>query len=252
MTAPSSRRDFLGSVLAGATLLPLASLAATPVTAEGARLRVLCIGAHPDDPETGCGGTLAKLAAAGHAVTILYLTRGEAGIRGKSHVETAAIRTAEAEAACAQLKAKARFFGQVDAGTRVDNDTLPAMAAIFADERPDLIFAHWPIDSHRDHQIASLLTTQAWMKSDRRAPLYFFEVCAGRQTMVFKPTDYVDITAVQEQKRRAVFCHASQNPAHIYSDDAHATMEDFRGREIGAKAGEAFVRLSGSGHTSIA
>ena len=39
-------------------------------------LNVLAIGAHPDDPETGCGGTLAKLASQGHNVSILYLTRG--------------------------------------------------------------------------------------------------------------------------------------------------------------------------------
>ena len=43
-------------------------------------LSVVCVGAHPDDPESGCGGTLAMYAARGHRVTVIYLTRGEAGI----------------------------------------------------------------------------------------------------------------------------------------------------------------------------
>ena len=43
--------------------------------------------------------------------------------------------------------------------------------------------------------------------------LYFGEVCTGEQTMDFHPTDYVDITDVQEIKRKAVYCHTSQDPA---------------------------------------
>ena len=52
-------------------------------------LRVVCVGGHPDDPESGCGGTLSRYAAQGHSVTVIYLTRGEAGIPGKSHDEAA-------------------------------------------------------------------------------------------------------------------------------------------------------------------
>lgn len=250
MPSHPSRREFLTSSAAALSLLPLASLAETSTTAAN-QLRVLCIGAHPDDPETGCGGTLAKLAVAGHAVSVLYLTRGEAGIPGKTHGEAAAIRSAEAEAACRILGARPFFFGQIDGSTEINDHALQAISERLAHEQPDLIFTHWPIDSHRDHQVASLLATHGWMKSDRRAVVYYFEVCAGQQTMVFKPTDYVDITAVQAQKRQAVFCHESQQPAQIYGEGAHDAMEDFRGREIGVKAGEAFIRLAGSGHTSI-
>jgi LmbE family N-acetylglucosaminyl deacetylase len=63
-------------------------------------LSVICVGAHPDDPEESSFGTLARYAEAGHRVTVIYLTRGERGIRDKSLEEAAAIRTAEAEAAC--------------------------------------------------------------------------------------------------------------------------------------------------------
>jgi LmbE family N-acetylglucosaminyl deacetylase len=79
------------------------------------RLNVLVAGGHPDDPESGCGGTMARYAGAGHDVVALYLTRGEAGIAGKTHAESATIRTAEPERACAILGAKARF-GRHDRG----------------------------------------------------------------------------------------------------------------------------------------
>src|SRR5262249_50907594 len=64
------------------------------------KLNVVCVGGHPDDPETGCGATLARYSARGHNVTIIYLTRGEAGIKGKTHEEAARIRTEEASKAC--------------------------------------------------------------------------------------------------------------------------------------------------------
>ena len=45
---------------------------------------IVCVGGHPDDPESGCGGTLSLYAKAGNKVSIVYLTKGEAGIPGKS------------------------------------------------------------------------------------------------------------------------------------------------------------------------
>src|SRR2546430_9976432 len=72
--ADLSRRSFVersAAVAAGA----LPSLG--PAMPDSAPLKVVCVGGHPDDPESGCGGTLARYAARGHAVTIVYLTRGE-------------------------------------------------------------------------------------------------------------------------------------------------------------------------------
>lgn len=100
-----SRRQLLvgtGLIAAGGLAT---SVEAQTQSTEKNRLKVLVAGAHPDDPESGCGGTIARYADEGHTVTILYLTRGEAGIRGKSHDEAAAIRTAEAKKACEILKA---------------------------------------------------------------------------------------------------------------------------------------------------
>lgn len=245
MEKPSTnRRDFVKT--AGLGFLTLPNLLQAGPASLTAKKKVVCFGGHPDDPESGCGGTLAKLAAMGHDVTIIYLTTGEAGIEGKNHNEAAAIRKQEAINACTVLKAKPVFAGQIDGDTIMDNVWLGKVQKMIADEKPDMVFTHWPIDTHKDHQVASLLMIQTWVRQEHKYPLYFFEVCTGEQTMGFRPTDYVDITETQEQKRKSVYCHVSQDPPGIYGC-GHASMEDFRGRELGVKAAEAFVFMTGKG-----
>jgi LmbE family N-acetylglucosaminyl deacetylase len=207
------------------------------------KLNVVCVGGHPDDPESGCGGTLARYAALGHAVTIIYLTRGEAGIAGESHERAAAIRSAECEAACKILGAKPLFAGQIDGNTVVDARSAESFARLLSGERPDIVFTQWPIDTHPDHVAAGTLTFRAWAGGGRRFELYYYEVNLGAQTMGFHPTDYVDITSVREKKKTALFAHKSQNGEEIYRQH-HEVMENFRGRESGNAAAEAFVRLA--------
>ncbi len=148
-------------------------------------LKIVCVGGHPGDPEAGPGGTLARFAAAGHRVSNLYFNRGEAGVDGKTSSEAAEIRTAEATAACTILGAKPIFFGQIDGAGVVNNDWVARMEELLASEKPDIVFTHWPIDSHKDHQCASLLTIQAWMRAKVKFDLYFFEVGSGVETMTF-------------------------------------------------------------------
>ncbi|MBG9375609.1 PIG-L family deacetylase [Panacibacter sp. DH6] len=241
----NSRRKFLHQSTATLGLLTLPALLQAQVTSKKDRKKIVCVGAHPDDPESGCGGTLAKFAALGHAVTIIYLTTGEAGIEGATHAAAAAIRKQEAVNACTILNAKPVFAGQTDGDSIVNNEWLQKLQQLIITEAPDMVFTHWPVDSHKDHQCAALLTIQVWMRATQKFPLYFFEVCTGEQTMIFHPTDYVDITGTQEQKRKALYCHVSQDPPGIYAC-GHAAMEDFRGRELGVKAAEAFVRMNGS------
>jgi LmbE family N-acetylglucosaminyl deacetylase len=213
-------------------------------------LSVVCVGGHPDDPESGCGGTLARYSAAGHTVAIVYLTRGEAGVKGKSHEEAAAIRTAECRASCKILGAKPIFAGQVDGATVVDSKSAASLAQIIGAERPDVVLTQWPIDTHFDHQAASMLTYRAWLAGGRRFELFYYEVDLGAQTMGFHPTDFVDITPVREKKKSALFAHKSQDGEGIYKQH-HEVMEAFRGREGGSAAAEAFVRLSRAGATGL-
>ena len=142
-------------------------------------LRVVCVGGHPDDPESGCGGTLARYAALGHAVTVIYLTRGEAGIPGKSHDEAATIRSAECVAACKILGAQPVFAGEIDGATVVDAKAADSFGRLLSAERPDVVFTQWPIDTHLDHQAASTLTFRAWLDGGRAFELYYYEVNLG-------------------------------------------------------------------------
>jgi LmbE family N-acetylglucosaminyl deacetylase len=246
MTDDSTRRTFLAQSLTLPALLGLDYQSGpTPDAAAQIRpgsLKVVCVGGHPDDPESGCGGTLAMYAAQGHRVTIVYLTRGERGIPGKSESEAAAIRTAEAETACGILGAKPVFAGQIDGATELTKARVDTMVTLLAAEAPDVVFTHWPIDTHLDHQIASLLTIRAFVAGGRSFPLYFFEVNSGSQTMGFTPDSYVDITAVREKKKSALFAHKSQHGEDIYRDH-HEVMENFRGRQVRTAAAEAFVQL---------
>jgi len=239
----NNRRQFVKDAATGLGLLTLPGLLQAKQANGLEKKKVVCVGAHPDDPESGCGGTLAKLANEGHDVTVIYLTTGEAGITGKTHNEAAAIRKQEAINACKILNAKPIFAGQVDGDTVVNNDWVIRMQKLIVEEKPAIVFTHWPLDSHKDHQVASLLTIQVWLRIQQPFPVYFFEVCTGEQSLAFHPTDYIDISAVQEQKRKAVFCHLSQDPPGIY-ECGHSAMEAFRGKELNVKAGEAFVRLA--------
>ena len=237
MTTPT-RRDVL---IGGALALPLVAAAQAPGESPAPKaLKVVVVGGHPDDPESGAGGTMARLADSGHEVVALYLTRGEAGIRGKSHDEAAAIRTAECEKACQILKARPAFGGQVDGATEIGLARYDAFAKILLAEKPDVVFTQWPVDTHRDHRAASLLAYDAWLKSGRsKFALYYFEVMTGSQTQLFRPTHYVDITATEARKRAACFAHESQKPEGFY--EAHDLMNRFRGREHGCKVAEGFA-----------
>ncbi len=127
---------------AGALYLPFSSTFQNGKPAQ--KKKIVCVGGHPDDPESGCGGTLAKYAAAGNEVTIIYLTTGEAGIKGKTHNEAAAIRKQEAIQACNILKAKPVFAGQTDGDTILNNEWVDKLHHLIEAEKPSLVFTHWP------------------------------------------------------------------------------------------------------------
>lgn len=220
-----------------------ASLLAYPLLSfESQRsLQVVVTGAHPDDPETGCGGLIALLTSLGHRVTLAYLTKGEAGIQDSSKNNSAKIRTEEAKNACKILGATPLFLGQVDGETYVDKKSYESVFEVLNSLKPDLLLTHWPIDSHRDHRACSLLTYNAWLWMQNKPDFYFYEVMSGSQTQNFDPTDFVDISSVKKIKHQACFAHKSQDIERYYQGD-HGKMEKFRGLEGGFELAEAFVR----------
>src|SRR5947208_14183054 len=218
-----TRRSFVkrSFALAAPTVLAANAIPLTAAEAESGaarKLKVVCVGGHPDDPESGCAGTLMRYAELGHSVTIIYLTRGERGISGKSLDEAARIRSAECEAACKIMGAKPVFFGQIDGATELNKAHVDTMTKLLSAESPDVVFTHWPIDTHMDHQVASFLTIRAWMALRPHPQLYFFEVNSGSQSQGFMPNMYVDISPVLEKKKSALFAHVSQDCQGIWRD----------------------------------
>lgn len=253
-----SRRDFLKTTLAGAGTMTLPELLNSNPVSHQQRKKVVVVGGHPDDPECGVGGTVVRLVRAGHDVTLMYFTNGDEGIEGKSHNEAAAIRRKECLESCKILGAKPLFVNQVDGESVVSNPEMARFQQLLWAEAPDIVFAHWPVDSHKDHQLSSVLTFQSWMEAPKLFTLYFYEVCFGYQSFLFNPTDYVDITETLAIKKKALACHRSQG---IIADDGDYTQmmkdcgqpstEDFRGRSIGVQAAEAFIRMIGRGMGSM-
>ena len=210
-----------------------------------AQLKILVFGAHPDDPETGCGGTILRLRRAGHNVVSVYLTRGEAGIHGKSSDETAQIRTKEAENACRILDVRLNFMDQIDGNCEINANEYEKTFMLIKKEEPDIAFTHWPIDAHRDHRVCSLLVFDSWPRLEKSFSLYYYEVMSGKQSRNFNPTDFVNIESILEEKRNACFAHKSQGMEYIY-DMCHRPMEEFRGSEAGCKYAEAFIHQTQS------
>ena len=202
--------------------------------------KVLVIGAHPDDPETMCGGTMLKLKAMGAEVVSVYLTSGEAGIKGKSHEEARTIRQAEALQACKAMNVRAIFLTQIDGNTEANKERYAEMKALIEREKPDMVITHWPIDSHRDHRACAILVYDAWRKSGYSFDLYYGEVMTGIQTQNVTPTLWVDITDYKAQKEKAYMCHESQGMADI--KPYHDAMERMRGLSHQTPYTEAFIR----------
>jgi LmbE family N-acetylglucosaminyl deacetylase len=234
-----TRRHLLAtSGIAAAAVLPAAASAAENPAHRA--LKVFVVGGHPGDPEAGCGGMIARYADQGDEVTCLYLTRGEAGIQGKTAKQAAEIRTAEAESACKILKARPLFADQIDGATEVTPTRYADFIKLIAGVNPDVVLTQWPVDGHRDHRACSLLTYEAWVNSGKKFAFYYYEVDLGTDTQCFRPTHYVDVAAVEPLKRQACMAHQSQNPAGFYVQD-HVPMLRFRGMECGCKLAEAFI-----------
>ena len=232
-----SRRRFIAS----ASGFPL--FAQSPTRS----LKIVVAGGHPGDPECGCAGTICRFTDLGHSVVLLYLNRGE-GFCGDSSLDRCAeIRTAEAQAACKALKARAAFAGQYDGRAVIDAAHYTAFARDLAAQDPDVVLTQWPIDHHRDHRAVSLLTLDAWWQADRKFALYYYEV--AEDTTMFAPTDYVDISSVEARRRAACYAHVSQRPDKWYPKQVELTRR--RGVESGFAQAEGFLRHPESKRTPL-
>jgi len=238
MSDSPSRREFLPGLgaMIGLPLLDNAVARADPAAPR--KLRIIVTGGHPGDPECGCGGTIARYTDLGHAVTLLYLNKGDPSESASHPAST--VRVEEAKKACEVLKATPVFANQIDAHAIVDAEHYAAFRKLLAAENPDVVFTHWPIDNHADHRAMFNLVYDAWLKLGRKFSLYFYEVSNGEDTLQFAPTQYVDISQTEPRKRLACDAHASQGPDKFYALQEMVTR--MRGIESGWKHAEGYIR----------
>lgn len=181
---------------------------------------ILAVGAHPDDVDLGCGGTLAALKKRGRTFGILDLTRGEMATRG-----TPEIRAEEAQNAAALLGASFRHSLDLgDGGLRTDRDAELQVIEIVRATRPMLILAPLPEDRHADHVRAGRLVPDAAFYAGLRA-LKTAHEAHRPQNVVFFPATFVpevtfvvDVTKTFETKLSAIRAFKSQ----FYNPDSSA------------------------------
>ena len=218
---------------------------------------ILAIHAHPDDVEILAGGTMARLAAEGHRVTIVSFTPGDCGSRAHSPEKTAEIRRGEAAAAAALIGAAYRCAEFRDLAIFNDDASRRRVTELLRETRPDIVLTASPVDYMCDHEAVSLLVRDACFAASApnyqtRAPspapalegiphLYFMDAVGGvvREGRPVNADFYVDIALQFETKRAMLACHASQREwlrAQHGMDDYILTMERWT-REQGRRAG---------------
>lgn len=215
---------------------------------------ILFFGAHPDDVELSCGGTVAKCVKDGLRAGIVDLTRGEMGTRG-----TPQTRKKEAQNAAKALGATFRQqLDFQDGNLQTGREQELQIIEVLRTRRPRLVVAPYPDDRHPDHTRTGRIVTEASFYAGLRAletglpahrpqtVLYYL------QNYMFPPSFVVDVTKQWKTKQRAIAAFKSQfhdpkskEPQTFISDPKFLAIIEARGRHfgalIGAEYGEAFV-----------
>ena len=176
------------------------------------KLDILAFGAHPDDIELGCGGTILKHISAGYSVGIVDLTKGELGTRGDKN-----IRAEETKKSNEVLKISVRENMNLKDGFFENNEQNKIKAVkLIRKYKPSIVLTNAPSDRHPDHGRASSLTTDACFLSGlekidtgqeiwRPNSIYHYI-----QFNNIEPDFVVDITEFFERKIESIKCYSSQ------------------------------------------
>lgn len=230
---------------------------------------VLAIGAHPDDIELSCGGTIAKLVNDGHKVAIADITQGELGTRG-----TKEIRAKEASAAARILGIAARRNLKIpDGDIELNKTNIRKVITLIRELRPKILIIPHSVERHPDHVHAHRLCKESWyyaglgkiettLEGTRQKPHRpdnFFEFM---QWFEFTPSFIVDISGTFDTKMKAIKAHASQfyNPKSKDPETLLSRPEfleriqtdcEYYGKKIGSKYGEPFYSWTPLGVKTI-
>lgn len=234
----------------------------------------MVIGAHPDDAELCCGGTIAKLTKEGKNVVLVDLTRGEMGTRGNPE-----LRAQEAKLAAEILGVKERVNLSMRDGYINDSpEALIELITVIRKYRPKMIITHPHFERHPDHEASHKLVRNALFKSGlakihteengvaqntfRTRKIYCF-----MQSYQFdrKPDFYVDISDVHDIKLDAVKAFSSQvfvpgyegveeKPTRLSSPEFMEELiarSRYFGGVIGTSYAEAFLSVEPLGLNSL-
>lgn len=198
-------------------------------------MRILALGAHPDDIEAGCGGTLIKYAENGHRIFLMVMTQG-----GQGGAPT--VRKREQARAAKLLRAEKVFWGGYkDTEVPLGRDLIQTVEQIVKKIDPHFIFVHYHDDTHQDHRHLAMSTITATRYTKN---VLFYE---GPTTQNFAPTVFVDIEQALDRKIRSLQAHASQvrktNIEGLSIADLVRSSAHFRGIQGRVKNAEGFLPL---------
>ncbi len=193
-------------------------------------MRVLAIGAHPDDLEIFCYGLLASLKSAGHELALAVATDGAAGvIAGKEKGSALAqIRADETIAALAPL-GRPELLGLSDGQLATQHGAAEAVDSLIRQTKPELIITHDSADYHPDHRALSGFVSAS---AGFGCPVLYAEPLMG---VGFLPDYYVDITEHNDAKQQAILAHHSQRPERFAA--AASLMNRYRAAQCNAPDG---------------
>jgi len=192
-------------------------------------MKILAIGAHPDDIELGAGGTIAQHANEGDEVHFLVLTYGE---KGGDKLE----RKREAERSAKILKAKSLHFGEIK-DTQISDgiETILKIEKIIDKICPDRVYTQCVQDRHQDHRNAAYATFSAARKV---AEVFSYE--SPDSYPRFVPQYYIQISDTISVKIRALKQFSTQQNRRFFEAEAIRGLAKFRGYQVGIPYAEAF------------
>lgn len=210
-------------------------------------MKIFAIGAHLDDIEIACGGTLAKAIEAGHEVKVLIMSRS--GYTNKEgHIQRSdEVAVQEGTNALMALGIALENIEILNFSTKdipFHSDVINEIDVRIAAFRPDIIFTHHPFDTHQAHEGVSKATIAA---ARRHNTVFFYEPItpSGRSYVAFRPQMYVDIESTLDKKIASLKCHTSEYNKFGAEDwiEGVRCRCGFRGYEIGKHFAEAFEIL---------
>ena len=226
---------------------------------------VLAIGAHPDDMEQFCGGTLKLISdLEGYQVTIAALTSGECGSNELSPQEIIAIRKKESEEGARKINANFINVGITDGSIEYNLETTRKIVALIREVNPLIIFTHPTEDYMTDHAHTGQLVLWAVPESTHKnfrvdteashlekQPYVYHTDPQGlinKRGQIVEVNTIIDITDVVEEKLEALGAHESQIGL-LQKGTAINAVE--KTRRWAATRGQQIRRLYGEGFCQV-